>query len=201
MRYKAITLAAAVMLALGASGAVAASLTNSPAGGPGALPTDDAQPADYPGDVVDPDNKLSSQDVADARELALANDDVRDRLEDVESPFLKVWAPSDSDDHVSIWISENKTAPAQLVVDVDLEDESVVKIDEPETLTADQSQDIDLDSEDVEVVPGGSEIDFETDDEAGDHEAVIKIPSEELEVDTLNESEYTVVEEGGEDKF
>jgi len=191
MRYKAIALAAAVMLAFGASGAVATSMTNGPTAET-LLSSDDAQPADYTGDVVDPDDKLSSQDAEDAREIAWANDDVRDRLDDIESPYLEVLAPSDGEEHVSVRIAENETAPTQVVVDVDLESGTVESIDEVETITADKSQNIDFDSEDVEVVPNGAEIDFED----GDDEPVIEIPSEEMEVENLNGSEYTVVEEG-----
>jgi len=195
MRYKAIALAAAVMLAFGASGAVATSMTNGPTAGT-LLPSDDAQPADYTGNVVDSDDELSTQDAEDAREIAWANDDVRDQLDGIESPYLEALAPADGEEHVSVRIAENETAPTQVIVDVDLESGTVVSIDEVETLTADKSQNVDFDSEDVEVVPDGAEIDFED----GDDESVIKIPSEELEVENLNGSEYTV-EQGEEAEF
>lgn len=108
MRYKTIALAAAVMLAFSSSGVIAASMANSPTTGT-PLSADDAQPTDHTGDVVDPDNKLCSKEVEDAREIAWTNSDVRVHLEDIESPSLKVWAPTDQEDNVSVWIAENET--------------------------------------------------------------------------------------------
>lgn len=95
---------------------------------------------------------------------------------------------------------KTRLAPTQVVADVDIEEETVVKIEKPEKLTADKAQDIDLDAPSFKSADSESEfeLEFEKDDDTDEDndDEVIEISSNEVEVTNLNESDYTLVEEG-----
>lgn len=194
MRVKIIVLAAAVLLAFGASGAVATSITNSQSAPVGTTPADTTQSTNYTGDVVDPDDKLSPANIEDAREIAWANDDVNDRFAGDEPAYLEVRAPSNDDDDVSVWIAENETASMELVVNVDLDKDTVMTIEE--VRTADKAQKIDLNATSVMIADDDSETDFEWDGNTDDtgNDDPIRITADEMMVTNLNETEYTVSE-------
>ena len=83
MHSKTVTfaLALAATLAVATGGAVAADAS-----------TDDALPADYERDVVDPDGDLSDEAIDRAIETAWANEEVRAALSDDATPSFEVWA-------------------------------------------------------------------------------------------------------------
>lgn len=197
MQYRVIALAVAALLAVGASGAVAASMTTSPS--PGTAPAPDAvQPANHTVDVVDPDDKLRSQDVTDARQLALASDDVRRYVDDSESVSVEVFAPVTDDDTTSVWLAPNETAPTRVVVDVDLENDAIVGITEPEVHTADELEHFDVDDSELEFEdaddPSTIEFDVKGDSGDSDDDDVITLTSDDDDTISVNETAYTVVE-------
>ena len=151
MRYTTATLAVLALVALVAGGVSAAPMTN-----PSTAPSADvAQPAEYNIDTVDPDDKLTNQDIETARELAWANDSVRAAV-DVDSPVqFDVWAPNGEDDHVSVWVEQNETTVA--IADIDLDAESVLTVDEPTVLSSDETE-----SFEVETTLNSSAADIKT---------------------------------------
>lgn len=209
MQHKVIALAVAALLAVGASGAVAASMTTSPSAG--TAPTTDAvQPANHTVDVVDPDDELRSQDVTDARQLALASDDVRRYVDDSESVSVEVFAPVTDDDTTSVWLAPNETAPTRVVVEVDLENDTIVGITEPEVHSADELEHFDVDDSELEVenatdgveleseaANDSSKIEFDVTGDSGDSDDddVITLTSDDADTISVNETEYTVVED------
>ncbi|SFS54324.1 hypothetical protein [Halostagnicola kamekurae] len=80
----------------------------------------------------------------------------------------------------------------ELVVNVDLDEGSVVLVEE--VLTADTVQKIDLNATSVTVDEDDSEIDFESGNKTADTgtDDPIEIASDELSVTNLNETEYTI---------
>ena len=128
-----------------ASGAVAADAS-----------TDDALPADYERDVVDPDGALSDAAIDRAIETAWANEDVRAALSDDATPSFEVWA-EDGDGAVdaSVWVSPVDGSPEDTVVaDVDLDAGTVTAVSAPEVVTADE-----FETESLEIQTTATETD------------------------------------------
>jgi len=138
-------LALAAVLAIATGGAVAADAS-----------TDDALPADYERDVVDPDGDLSDEAIDRAIETAWANEEVRAALSDDATPSFEVWA-EDGDGAVdaSVWVSPVDGSPEDTVVaDVDLDAGTVTDVSAPEVVTADE-----FETDSVEIQTTATETD------------------------------------------
>lgn len=120
MRYETLTLAVAVLLAVGASGAVAAPMSVTDTS-----PTPDAQPADYTVEVVDPDDRLTEEEVAELRRLAWSADEVRRQFDDAETVHFHVQAVGDS---LEVYVATGEHAPPQVVAEIALDDETVTDV-------------------------------------------------------------------------
>ncbi|MDS0283696.1 hypothetical protein [Haloarcula onubensis] len=132
MRYKALTLVVAALLALGAGGVTAASLTNPTADAASA----DALPANYTVDVVNPDG-VSDEAAEQAIETAWANDDVRSHLDGTDAVHFEVWASELDDDTVYVDVAPIDSPEETLVrAHVDVARQTVTATDEPVTLDA-----------------------------------------------------------------
>jgi len=139
MRYKTATLAVLTLLAVVASGASAASMTQPPASS-----ADVAQPENYTVETIDPDDQLDRADAELARQLAWGNDTVREHVDADDPITFQLQAPASEDGHVSVWIEQNGTA--QVTADVDLAAESVVAAEDVQVLTVDETDSIDVET-------------------------------------------------------
>jgi len=139
MRYKTATLAVLTLLAVVASGASAASMTQPPASS-----ADVAQPENYTVETIDPDDQLDRADAELARQLAWGNDTVREHVDADDPITFQLQAPASEDGHVSVWIEQNGTA--QVTADVDLAAESVVDVDDVDVLTVDKTERVEMET-------------------------------------------------------
>ena len=139
MRTKALTLAVAALLALGASGGVTASTATPVADTASA----DALPSDHTVDVVNPD-AVSDAAVDQAIETAWANDTVQSYFDDGAAVHFQVWATELDEDVVHVNVAP-RDAPdeTRVVADVALGENTVTSVDEPVKLTASNSISID----------------------------------------------------------
>ncbi|ADQ69066.1 hypothetical protein C499_06230 [Halogeometricum borinquense DSM 11551] len=127
MQHRALTLVVAALLAFGASGVVAATTTVSPSPVTAdASPTDGVSPADHTVKVIDPDDRLSEQDIENAWQLAWSNETVKRSFENADSPHFQVEAVSDE---LQVYVATDETARPQVVADVDLDSESVTAVE------------------------------------------------------------------------
>ncbi len=138
MRHKVLTLAVVALLAFGASGVSAASIDSNPSVASSQSPADDASPANYTVEVVDPNDRLSEQDVENARQLAWANETVNSAIENGGSAHFHVEAVGDE---LQVYVAPNRTAAPRVQAVVDLGSESVDKVEELNTvLMADEME-------------------------------------------------------------
>ncbi|QIB74315.1 hypothetical protein G3I44_08490 [Halogeometricum borinquense] len=127
MQHRTLTLAVAALLAFGASGVVAATTTISPSPATAdASPTDGVSPVNHTVKVIDPDERLSEQDVKNAWQLAWSNETVKRSFENADSAHFQVEAVSDE---LQVYVVTNETARPQVVADVDLDSESVTSVE------------------------------------------------------------------------
>lgn len=120
MRHETVTLAVAALLAIGAGGAVAASMPAADAS-----PAPDGQPANYTVDVVDPDDRLTEQEVAALRRLAWSAAEVRQPFADSETVHFHVEAVGDE---LEVYVATDENAPPKVVAEVALDDEEVTDV-------------------------------------------------------------------------
>ena len=139
MRYNALTLAVVALIAIGASGVVAAGMDAPAADSESA----EVLPANHTVDVVNPD-EVSDGEVDQALETAWANDDVQSYFADRTAIHFDVWASELDDGIVHVKIAPADTPDeTRAIADVDLDQETVTSIDEPVTLNASNSMSID----------------------------------------------------------
>jgi hypothetical protein len=137
MRHETVTLAVAALLALGAGGAVAASMPAADAS-----PAPDGQPSDYTVDVVDPDDRLTEQEVTELRRLAWSADEVRRQFEGTETVHFHIEAVGDD---LEVYVATDEQAPPKVVAEVALDDEEVTDVQSlNNTMTADAATSIEL---------------------------------------------------------
>ncbi|MFD1587648.1 hypothetical protein ACFR9U_11685 [Halorientalis brevis] len=182
MRQKALTLAVAALLALGASGVVAATMDGSTADAASA----DVLPANYTVDVTNPE--MVSDEAADtAIETAWANEDVRSHFDDGAAVHFDLWA-SELDDgviHVSVAPMDDPD-DTRVIADVALDQETVTSVDEPVTLNVSSAMSINASETDV-VSVDGSEYELRRDDSAGEENATRLTADQAVQIE-LNES-------------
>ncbi|WP_255152424.1 hypothetical protein [Halorarius halobius] len=127
MRYTALTLTVAVLLAAGGAGAATVSMTTSPQGALAAqTPAETASPANYTTEVIDPNDRLEPSDVDDARTLAWENRTVRHHVDAADSPHFHIEA---LDGDLQVYVARNETAPPRVVATVNLDAGSVSSVD------------------------------------------------------------------------
>ncbi|WP_225335059.1 hypothetical protein [Halomicrobium urmianum] len=160
MHDKAVTLAVVAVLAVGASGVVAAS-TISPATAAAQPSGDEVQPANYTTNVVDPDDRLSDGDLATVRGLAWANESVRS---DIETGSADDGAPvhfhvEALDGEVQVYVAPHEGAPPTVRADVDLASETITDVERVnDARTADDRVSIVLPSDEVAAVEDGETV-------------------------------------------
>ena len=110
MRYETLTLAVAALLVIGAGGVVAAPMPVTDTS-----PAPDAQPSNHTVDVVDPEDRLTEQEVSTMRRLTWSETKVREQFEDTDTVHFHIEAVGDD---LQVWGAANETAPPQDVADV-----------------------------------------------------------------------------------
>lgn len=134
--------------------------------------TDAQLPDDYALDVIDPDDKLSDDDVERAIELAWAAEDVRAEFESSDPAEITVQATGGLDEVLVVLHGENGEAAS---TDVDLEAGTVTDVLPSEQVsTADSHETVTV----TEVTEAGSTITFETTDGDAD---VFTISTDEID--------------------
>ncbi|WP_254831265.1 hypothetical protein [Haloglomus salinum] len=192
MRYNALTLVVVALLAVGASGGVAASTNPSTAG---------TTPADVPAanhtvDIVNPD-EISDEEVDRAIETAWANDEVQSYFDDDAAVHFDIWA-SELDErvvHVNIAPADAPDS-TRVIADVDIERGTVTSIDEPVRLNASNAMTINT-SGDTSVSIDGAEYELHGNDTTSDGDAT-RYPAHQATHFQLNESS---IERGGDGAF
>ncbi|MFC7132093.1 MULTISPECIES: hypothetical protein [Salinibaculum] len=148
MRTKALTLAVAALLALGASGGVTASTATPVADTASA----DALPSDHTVDVLTP-AAVSDAAVDQAIETAWANDTVQSYFDDGAAVHFQVWTSELDEDVVHVNVAPRDSPDeTRVVAHVTLGENtvtSVTSVDEPVKLTASNS--ISIDATDYEL--------------------------------------------------
>ena len=182
MRDTVLTLAVVALLALGASGVVAADMDTATADTPSAA----ALPANHTVDVSNPD-AVSDDEAEQAIKTAWANDTVRSYFDDSAPIHFEIWGSAVDDETVHVNVApQDAPEDTRVVADVDLDTQTVTSVDEPVTLTATNSVSLDATEYDV-VSADGDELELNQDNENSDENAT-KIPADRVSHIQLNES-------------
>lgn len=126
MRHETLTIALAALLAFGVSGAVAAPVTE-------LSPATDEQPSDYTVEVIDPDDRLTDEEIAEMRHLAWSRDDVRAEFEDTDTVHFQIEAV---DGDLQVYLAIEEDAPPQVVVDIAHDDGEVTQVETLDNVVA-----------------------------------------------------------------
>jgi hypothetical protein len=188
MRYKTLTLAVAALLALGAGGVTATSMTNPAADTASA----DVLPANHTVDVVNPD-EVSDEAVEQAIETAWANEDVRGYVEGNDAVHFEVWASELDDDTVYVDVAPIESPKDTLVrAHVNVTQQTVISTDEPVTLNASNATSITA-SEGGNVSVNGTDYDLNrnTEDPAENGTRYTAEQSTEFEINASSPSSQT----------
>ncbi len=182
MRDNVLTLAVVALLALSASGVVAASIDTPNADTTSAT----ASPANYTVDISNPD-AVSEEEVDQAIKTAWANDTVQSYFNGSAAVHFEVWASEFDEEIVHVKVApQDAPEDTRVVADVDLDKQTVTSVDEPVTLNA--SNAVSLNAADYDIVSAdGDELELNQDNESSD-ENVTKIPADQLSQIQLNES-------------
>lgn len=149
MRHKTLTLAVAALLAFGASGVVAASISPSPSATTAAQsPADDASPVNYTVEVIDPHDQLTAQEVEKARQVAWANEEVRSYFEDGAAVHFEVWAPQPNENRTVVSVAPAESPDkSRVLANVHLDHpngEQVTDVKEPRILNESSMRSVNL---------------------------------------------------------
>ncbi|WP_336000214.1 hypothetical protein [Halorientalis halophila] len=132
MRRNALTLAIVALVALSATGVVAASMTAPTADTPSAA----ASPANQTIDVVNPE-EVSDEEVDQAVDIAWANDEVQSYFDDDAAVHFEVWASELKDGIVHVDVApQDAPDETRVTATVDLDAETVTDVSEPVKLNA-----------------------------------------------------------------
>lgn len=132
MRRNALTLAVVALVALSATGVVAASMTAPTADTPSAA----ASPTNQPIDVVNPD-EVSDEEVDQAVDNAWANEQVQSYFDDGTAVHFEVWASELDDGIVHVDVApQDAPDETRVMATVDLNAETVTDVTEPVKLNA-----------------------------------------------------------------
>lgn len=190
MRNKIFTLAVAAMLAITASGAVAA--------GTGALAADSdsatALPDNHSVNVLNAD-EVSEEEVEQAITTAWGNEDVQQYFTDGAAVHFEVWASelNDSTVHVKIGPKESPDE-TRVIASIDLDRAAVVSVSEPVTLNESNAISINASSSDG-VTIDGAEYDLNRDEQSSEDNRTRYTAERATHID-LNESSIEPVEDG-----
>ncbi|ELZ98120.1 hypothetical protein C440_02693 [Haloferax mucosum ATCC BAA-1512] len=134
MRHKTIALAVAALVAFGASGAVAASITmDSPAVTALQSASDAPSSESHTVAVIDPHDRLTSSEVETAWEITQTNETVRSHFDGESSLHYQIEAEADE---LQVYVAKNDTAPPRVQAVVALDTQSVSAVNEIETVVA-----------------------------------------------------------------
>lgn len=149
MRHETLTIAVAVLLAVGAGGAVAASIPVTDTS-----PAPDVQPSNHTVDVVDPEDRLTEQEIAELRRLAWSADAVREEFEDTDSVHFHVEAVGEG---LEVYVAANESTPPRVVAEVALDEGAVTDVEGlNNAMTAGSSMSLQLSSVNESALDNGT---------------------------------------------
>jgi hypothetical protein len=155
MRHETLTLAVAALLAIVAGGAVAA-----PTPAAATSPAADVQPSNHTVEVVDPDDRLAEQEIAELRRLAWGNDEVRQQFEDADGVHFHVEAVGES---LEVYVASDENAPPGVVAEISLDGAEVTDVRTlNNAVTADSAATVELTPLDESAVENGSTVTVRT---------------------------------------
>ncbi|SFS54179.1 hypothetical protein [Halostagnicola kamekurae] len=156
MRNNILTLVVAGLLAFGASGVVAASVSPGPQmmdANPSSV--DEVLPENHTSEVIDPHDRLSEQEVKDAQQLAWANENVTSYFEDSASVHFQVEALGDE---LQVYVAPQETAAPRVMAVIEMDSQSVVTVEQLQNVkTADDVRTAKPSSGDLVISDGPSE--------------------------------------------
>lgn len=189
MRDNALTLAVAALLAISASGVVAASM-GTPAADSGSAT---ALPANHSIDVVNPD-EVSDQEIDQAIETAWANSEVQSYFDDGAGVHFQVWASELDDGIVHVTVAPiDAPDEMRVAVDTDPEREAVTSVTESVKLNASNATSFDLSAENVSIEGDESE---PAGDDTSSSENATRITADQAIQLQFNESSIEYQEDG-----